>query len=120
MTGAAHSIGMSHSAVYLRRQKDPEFAERLERARDGGADCMEDALLKIGVTHKNPTALIFLLNGRRPEVYRQRIQNDLTNSDGSLAGLFAEAMTTSGDAASAHRDSGNGHDRDPGGDSPPQ
>lgn len=120
MAGAARAVGMSHGFIYDLKAKDAQFSQDCDLARDAGSDRMEDALLNIGVTHKNPTSLIFLLNGRRPDVYRQRVQNDMTNSDGSLMGLFAEAMTTSANAASTHGNAGNGHDRDAAGEPTPQ
>lgn len=109
MAGAARACGMSHGFIYDLKAKDAQFSAEIETAREAGSDRMEDALLSLGVKDKSVTALIFLLNGRRPEVYRQRTQTDLSNSDGSLAGLFAEAMTTGG---TARRYNGNGHDRD--------
>lgn len=97
LAGAARSVGVSHGTIYDLKAKDREFAAAIDDAREAGSDRMEDALLNIGVTDKNVTALIFLLKGRRPTMYRERQQMDVTNSDGSLAGLFAEAMMNGGD-----------------------
>lgn len=97
LAGAARAVGISHSCVYDWKAKDRDFAEAIDKAREAGSDRMEDALLDIGIRDKNVTALIFLLKGRRPDTYRDRQQTDLTNSDGSLAGLFAEAMMHGGD-----------------------
>lgn len=109
MAGAARACGMSHGFIYDLKAKDRAFSDAIDKCREAGSDRMEDALLSLGVRDKSVTALIFLLNGRRPEVYRQRVSNDLSNSDGSLAGLFAEAMLTG--ASPSHGNAGNGHDR---------
>lgn len=97
MAGAARAVGVSHTTVYELKRRDKSFAESIDTAQDAGSDRMEDALLNIGLRDRNVTALIFLLKGRRPEKFRERQQTDLTNSDGSLAGLFAEAMMNGGD-----------------------
>lgn len=97
MAGAARMVGMSHGFIYDLKAKDPEFSAAIDSAREAGSDRMEDVLLDIGKRQKNVTALIFLLKGRRPELYRDNARLDLTNSDGSMAGLFAEAMMLDGD-----------------------
>lgn len=101
IAGAARKIGLSHATIYNMKNKDAEFAKEIELAREAGSDAMEDSLKDIGETQKNPTALIFLLKGRRPEIYREKLQADITNSDGSLAGLFAEAASQNADPTSA-------------------
>lgn len=103
LAGAARMVGVSHGLIYDRKATDKEFADAIEKAREAGSDRMEDTLLNIGMRDRNVTALIFLLKGRRPETYRDRQQTDLTNTDGSLAGLFAEAMMHGGDSQHDHK-----------------
>ena len=92
IAGAARAVGVSHTQVYDVRRREPVFAVQMDEAMEAGSDRMEDQLLTIGVRDRNVTALIFLLKGRRPDKFRDRQQTDITNSDGTLAGLFAEAM----------------------------
>lgn len=87
---AAKVTGVSFQAVYKEREKDEVFADEWDRAIEEGNDFLEDNVLQLGVTQKNLTALIFLLNGRRPEKFRQR--HDMTSGGKSLSGFFGEAM----------------------------
>lgn len=73
LAGAARAAGVTHATIYERRKIDPEFAKAIETAREAGADRMEDELLKHGVQYKSDTALIFLLKGRRPHIYRENV-----------------------------------------------
>lgn len=93
IAGAARTVGVSHSTVYNLINKDKEFKKLVDEAREAGSDRMEDTLLNIGVRDRNVTSLIFLLKGRRPEIYREKYQADIINSDGSFSGLFAEVTT---------------------------
>ena len=87
---AAKMAGVSYQAAFKERDKDEVFADEWERAVEEGSDFLEDNVLQLGVTQKNLTALIFLLNGRRPEKFRQR--HDMTTAGKSLHGFFGEAM----------------------------
>lgn len=93
IAGAARAVGVTHSTVYNLMNRDKEFKTLVSEAREAGSDRLEDTLLNIGVRDRNVTSLIFLLKGRRPEIYREKYQADITNSDGSFAGLFAEVAT---------------------------
>jgi hypothetical protein len=74
LAGAARAVGVSHSTVYELRGRDQEFAAAIDSAREAGSDRMEDALLGMGIKDKQYTPLIFLLKGRRPQVYRDNVQ----------------------------------------------
>jgi hypothetical protein len=80
LAASARAAGVSHQTVYSKKKEDPEFAKQIEAARESGSDRMEDALLSQGVNDKNATALIFLLKGRRPHIYRENVS--LTGQDG--------------------------------------
>ena len=80
MAAAARAAGVSHETMYAKIRSDPDFAKRVEAAKDAGADRMEDALLSLGITDKQATPLIFLLKGRRPHIYRENVA--LTGGDG--------------------------------------
>jgi len=92
VAAACRAAKVSREHAYTMRERDKAFAADWDSAIDEGGDTMEDRLLDIGNSPLpgNVTSLIFLLKGRRPEKYRER--SDMTNSDGSLAGIFAEAM----------------------------
>lgn len=90
VTTAARAAKISITQLYKERRDDPKFAERWDAAIEEGSDILEDHVLKMGIEGKNLTALIFLLNGRRPEKFRQR--HDLTSANKPLSNFFGAAM----------------------------
>ena len=85
--------------AYDWRAADPDFADAWERALDIGADALEDEAVRravegvdepvfyqgeaVGVVRKySDTLLIFLLKGRRPEKYRDRLSHAIGVPDG--------------------------------------
>ncbi len=73
LAGAARAVGVSHETVYSKKRDDKAFSAEIDAAREAGADRMEDALLSQGISGKNATALIFLLKGKRPHIYRENL-----------------------------------------------
>ena len=101
---ACERMRVSRVTVYDRRDSDPEFAARLEQARDRGTDALEDEALRRafegveepvgffqGVSYETRTnysdALIqFLLKGNRPNKFRERISTDNINLNAEVSG----------------------------------
>jgi hypothetical protein len=79
---ACKAIGISRQAMYVRRELDVEFAKQWNDAVDEGTDMLEDVALK-RACKKSDTLVIFLLKGRRPEKYKDRLSTELTGKDGT-------------------------------------
>lgn len=60
--------------MYDHKNADIEFAREWEEAYEAGTDRLEDALVDRAV-QSDTTALIFALKGRRPERWRERVEN---------------------------------------------
>lgn len=106
---ACERVKISRVRIYEKRDSDPEFAARLELAKERGVDVLEDEAVRRafegveepvgffqGVSYEVRTnysdALIqFLLKGNRPNKYRERISTENVNLDASK-GLSAEEM----------------------------
>lgn len=82
ITYAARLVGMSRSRVYAIREVDAEFAEALEQAVQEGSEALEDVALSRAIEGSD-TLLMFLLKGRMPEKYKDRVQQD-TNVSGDI------------------------------------
>ena len=95
VTHAADSIGMSRAYMYEVRAGDPEFAASWDQAVESSLDDIESALRKRAVEgvdrpvfyqgevcghvkEYSDTAAIFLLKGRRPDVFRDRSESSVT------------------------------------------
>lgn len=81
LQAAAAAIGRSRVTMWRLAQADPDFAAQVDDAYDAGSDTLEDTLRDIGAKG-NPTAIIFLLNGRRPEKYKQVSRVEHTGANG--------------------------------------
>lgn len=71
---ACRAAGIGRTAVYAWRDDDDEFSKDWDAAVEAGTDALEDALHDRAV-ERDTTAAIFLLKGRRPEKYRERVDN---------------------------------------------
>lgn len=96
---ACERVKISRVRIYEKRAQDPEFAARLEEAKERGVDVLEDEAIRRafegieepvgfykGVSYEVRTnysdALIqFLLKGNRPSKYRERITTESFNFD---------------------------------------
>lgn len=76
---ACRKARVSRTAFYAWKRDDPEFATRIEAARNIGLDSLEDALVTRGLKN-DTTAAIFLLKSHRREIYGDRIEH--TGKDG--------------------------------------
>lgn len=89
ITKACKLAKIPRATIYEWRAADPEFAKAIEATKEMAADGLEDSLYvrghegvevpifsqgrKVGTKREyDTTAAIFLLNGMRPEKYRQR------------------------------------------------
>jgi hypothetical protein len=98
---ASGAVGIDRRAVYEWRAVDPDFAERWEAAKALGIEACEDEirrrafagydepLSKDGkltgdvVRKYSDTLAIFLLKGAKPEVYKDRVANELSGPNGA-------------------------------------
>lgn len=97
VTKACEAINVSRVQVYHERRRNEEFAEAWDAAREAGLDALEEEARRRaldGVTEDvyyqgtvvgqkinySDTLLMFLLNGGRPEVYRNR--HEVTGAGG--------------------------------------
>ena len=99
VTRACERIKLSRMAVYEKRHKDPAFAERLLEAEAAGADALEDEATRRafegvqepvgffqGVSYETRTVysdslIQFLLKGKKPNKYRERVSTENVNVD---------------------------------------
>ena len=78
---AAQEAGVDRTTVYKWRDRSKTFAAQWREAVENGTDLLED------IAHKrafegSDTLLIFMLKARRPEKYKDRVENQLTGKDG--------------------------------------
>src|ERR1041384_1157727 len=67
-TSAAVAAGIGRSTLYEDRRKDQQFARAWDDAAQQGIDRLEDEAYRRAMAGSD-TLLMFLLRGRRPEVY---------------------------------------------------
>lgn len=120
VTRAAADARAPNSTFYSLRDKNPVFAKKWVDAVEAGSDVLEDEARRraargwdepvfyqgeqIATVRKyDSTLLMFMLNGRRPEKYRQNVKIDAPD----LAASFRGAMA----AATNPQPKTNGHDR---------
>lgn len=95
---ALEVVAISRIELYRRETQDPEFKKIFEEARSLGISAMEDEAqrravdgvsepiffqgLQIATVQKfSDQLLMFLLRGRKPEVFKERISTDNTNTN---------------------------------------
>jgi hypothetical protein len=106
VTGAAKIARVDRTTVYVWRKDDDDFKAAWDEAIEAGGDLLEDEAWKratkgtlkpiyqggkkVGsVREYSDTLLIFLLKGRKPEKYRERINLDLDKEITDLLALLA-------------------------------
>jgi hypothetical protein len=77
VTAASKAIGMTRQAMYARRKLEPDFAADWEDAVEAGTDGLEDEAIRRAKTGSD-TMLIFMLKGRRPEKFKERVSTELS------------------------------------------
>lgn len=97
--GAADKAKISRKRVYAWREEDPDFAAAWNEAIEHGTDKLEDEAKRRGfqgsekpvyqggrhvgnVTEYSDNLAMFLLKGRRPEKFKERIHAEHTGKDG--------------------------------------
>jgi hypothetical protein len=81
VSAAAQAIHVSRQTLYVHREHDPDFAAEWDSAIESGTDALEDVAVK-RAKESSDTLLIFLLKGRRPEKFKDRVS---TEHSGQLA-----------------------------------
>jgi hypothetical protein len=101
VTRACEAISIARVTAYEWRDNDEQFAAAWVKAREIGAEALEDEATRRAfegtdkpvfhmgrecgaVREYSDTLAIFLLKGAKPEKYRERAQVDLSNTDGTL------------------------------------
>lgn len=99
VTIAAEAAGIDRATAYRWREADNEFGKAWDEALEAGTDRLEQEALRRardGVTKPvyqggkevgqvqeySDTLMIFLLKGRRPEKFRERVSAELTGAGG--------------------------------------
>ena len=97
VTDAVKQVGLSRRAVYYLRDRDPDFAERLREAYEASSELLEAGAFQramgrdevtgvdkdgqpIFIKKYSDVLLIFLLKARKPEVYRDRVDVNVTET----------------------------------------
>lgn len=79
-SSACRKARISRAAFYDWKDSDPDFAKRMDAARNIGLDALEDALVQRGLKN-DTTAAIFMLKSLRRDVYGDRVAH--TGADGN-------------------------------------
>lgn len=100
VTAAVETAGLARSTVYAWRESDPDFAKAWAEAEESGTDRLEDVAYQrategvlepvyqggrlVGEVRKvSDTLAIFLLKGRRPEKFNDKVKAEVTVPDGA-------------------------------------
>lgn len=78
---ACAAVGVSYATVTRWMRDDAEFKAAVEQAREMALDRLEESLYE-RACHKDTVAAIFLLKGRRSQVYNDRRHTVLTGPGG--------------------------------------
>src|ERR1700760_3097839 len=78
VSASAEAAGIGRNALYQWRSDDLGFARAWDLALELGVDALEDEA-KRRAMNGSDTLLMFLLRGRRPEVYGQKSQIAVIN-----------------------------------------
>ncbi len=100
ISGAAKIAGVNRTTVYRWMDKNPRFAKDVADAYDEGTDHLEDVVLRLAL-EGNLGAAIFLLKGRRPQKWRERVQVEHTGPEEFLRALteLAKELERSGESS---------------------
>lgn len=102
---------ITRQRVYEWREEDPDFAIAWERAKQLGADVLEDEAVRrahqgIGkpiyykgelvdtVREYSDTLLIFLLKGAKPDIYKDRISSEVSGPGGGPLTIDSDQPST--------------------------
>lgn len=79
-------IGVSRETVYNWAKEHPEFFNALKAAQAACAARWEKILLQIGETGQgSAAAAIFALKNRARDEWREKVEHDMTSSDGTMS-----------------------------------
>ena len=78
---ACHAAGISRQSAYRERGRNPRFAAAWATAEEEATEGLEAEARRRALATSD-TLLIFLLKARRPDVYRERANLELTGRDG--------------------------------------
>ena len=89
VTPAATAAGVTRQAVYMRNERDPKFRARYKEALAESTERMEAIAVVRATQQATPSdiLLMFLLKGRKPEVYRERHDIQHTGAGGGPIGV---------------------------------
>lgn len=75
VTAAAAAAGYDRSSVYAACERDEEFKKAMDDAIEAGTDRLEDIGYRRATAHSD-RLLTFLLEARRPDKYKKRVQSE--------------------------------------------
>ena len=88
LTAAAGKIGVSRQTVYAWAEEKPEFSHALNHARAASAAWWEDqARITATTGDGNASVVIFALKNRVADEWREKVEQDVTSSDGSMVNV---------------------------------
>ena len=88
LTAAAGKIGVSRQTVYAWAEEKPEFSHALNTARAAAAAWWEDqARITATTGDGNASVVIFALKNRVADEWREKVEQDVTSSDGSMGNV---------------------------------
>jgi hypothetical protein len=74
IAAACRAGSVSRKSFYKWVNEDPDFKQAVEDAIEEGSDELEDVATK-RAKRKSDVLLMFLLNGRRPEKYKRKVEH---------------------------------------------
>lgn len=78
VTAACQAEGIGRTGYYAWINDDPEFKAQAEAAIEAGTDRLEDVARRRAM-NQSDTLLIFLLKGRRPDKFKDRLESKQEN-----------------------------------------
>ncbi len=110
ITKACEKSGLERAFAYRLKEKDDVFGERWDRAKELGVEALEDEArrramdgvvrsTKHGIHREfSDTLTIFLLKAAKPEIYSERIRNEITGAGGAPLNLAEDKIAIKLDA----------------------
>ena len=99
LTAASGKIGVSRQTVYAWAEEKPEFSNALNHARAASAAWWEDqARITATTGDGNASVVIFALKNRVADEWRDKIEQDVTSSDGSMSPTRIEITAPNSDS----------------------
>jgi hypothetical protein len=96
VSAAAQMAGIDRTSAYWWRDRHPDFSKEWDEAIQVGVDALQDIAWARATSSTNPSDRLMelLLKAHRPELYGQRIRNELTGAGGGPVEYRGDVWST--------------------------